>query len=165
MKKNILIVMSCFILNSLDAQNNSSGYVPECPPGTEPAFVISCDGFNFHRPSKNCVSGFWFCFNVCTAWLVDCSGNVVSSFATSKNNTVTVFGKIIKNQIELHFPIALAAAKGYTTDDLKVFSVDEDDPFYKGSNVSYTMLKGQYPVRKSETELIVLVNFKQKHNI
>jgi hypothetical protein len=73
---------------------------------------------------------------------------------------VIVWGERIKNKFVLHFPIELTTVKGFTEEDLKVFSVDEEDTFYKNGTVSYTMLKGQYPVTRTERDLIVWVDIK-----
>ena len=160
MKKIIFVLVCCFVANSLLAQDKTTGFFPDCPAGTYPVFMNYCDVVNFHRPVTGCTHGFWFCTMGCTGWYIECMGNARIYKASVTDNKANIWGQIVKNQIELHFPIALQKIPGYTAEDLKTFSVDEDDNFFKTDSYSLTMLKGQYPVKQTADELIILVNIR-----
>lgn len=63
--------------NSVNATAKRPG--SRCPAGSTEVWEYGFDGFNFHRPSKNCEEGFWFCF-VGGEWnfvgCKDSSGNI-----------------------------------------------------------------------------------------
>ena len=162
MKKLLITFTSCFLVLISFSQDVG----PTCPVGTHPVFVNNCGPFHFHRPILNCESGFWFCFEGgCSGWHIECWPNQgslqeTSPVATISNGKANIWGQIVNNKFELHFPIALITTQGYTTQDLQVFSVDADDHFFTSGAVQYTMKMGQYPVNTVGNELVVLVSLK-----
>lgn len=162
MKKFLITLVACFFVLISFSQN----VVPECPPGTHPVFVNNCGAFRFHRPINNCESGFWFCsVGGCSGWHIECWANTPNLQGSNPVATITkgqasIWGQIVNNKFEIHFPIELTTTQGYTAQDLQVFSVDTDDQFFTNGTVQYTMKMGQYPVNTIGNELVVLVDLK-----
>ena len=155
MKKFLITFASCFLVLISFSQN----VVPECPAGTHPVFINNCGPLRFHRPLYHCESGFWICSEGgCTGWHIECWPNGQSLVATISDGKAKIWGQIVNNKFEIHFPIALTTTQGYTTQDLQVFSVDTDDQFLTNGTVQYTMKMGQYPVNTVGNELVVLVD-------
>jgi len=114
--------------------------------------TMEFDGFNFHRPKFDCEKGFWFCFLGSTGWYIDCVPNVPVAYL--KGTTAFVWARELDNQVEIHFPLDLKKDPKYTADDLKVFSVDEK--YTLAENI--TLKPGEYAVKESDSELIVIVD-------
>ena len=127
--------------------------IDPCPPGTHLVLSYGFDDFNFHRPIKLCLSGFWFCF-INGHWYKDCVAN--SPYAKITNNTAFVWLEIVNNQAVIHFPRSLKSTRGYTAEDLATFSVDQEYEVSSG----ITLKTGSYAVSDNGTELIVAVDLK-----
>jgi len=85
----LLVLISCS--KSSRQKNDESGttsvpssankMIDPCPPGTHLVLTFGFDDFNFHRPVKFCLSGFWFCF-INGHWYKDCVANSPYDLAT-----------------------------------------------------------------------------------
>lgn len=113
--------------------------------------TYSFDEFHFHRPAKSCQSGFWFC-TIGGGWHTDCVRNFPN--ASISGNIANIWAREVDGQAELHFPIALKETEGYTEEDLSTFNVDDEYTLSDG----ITLKKGDYPVKETSTELVVLVD-------
>lgn len=126
--------------------------LPDCPEGTHAVLTYEFDEFRFHRPRRDCESGFWFC-TVGGHWEVNCVPN--SPFASINGTTAYVWAQELENgQIEIHFPLALKDTEGYSAEDLATFNVDEEYEIYEG----ITLKIGDYSVEETEIDLVVVVD-------
>ena len=137
------------------AQSNKQA--PECPPGTHPVLVNNCDFKNFHRPKKNCQSGFWFCFE-CDGWRIECLPNFPSAFKAivDDKNKATVWAELTDKSVIFHFPAALKNSNAYVSTDLEKLNVDESLEL-RFPNRTVKLKIGEYAVREMYGELIVEV--------
>ena len=157
----LLVVISCS--KSSRQKDDESGttslassvnrQIDPCPDGTHPVLTFGFDDFNFHRPVKACLSGFWFCFKN-GHWYKDCVAN--NPYAKVTNTTAFVWLEIVNNKAVIHFPRSLKSTQGYTAQDLATFSVDEEYEIYP----AIVLKTGSYAVSDSGTELVVSVDLK-----
>jgi hypothetical protein len=137
---------------SVQPKSSTSRVMPDCPPGTHPVLAYSFDEFHFHRPKYACLSGFWFCTVRGSGWHIECVPNNTRAYING--TSAYVWAKELDNQLEFHFPLDLKSDPNYTREDLSTFNVDEAYLMYEG----ITLKPGDYPVRESDTELIVIVD-------
>lgn len=150
--------------SNLDEQSNSpiskekKGIVEkrlqtDCPEGQSAVLEYSFDEFRFHRPAKDCESGFWFCTKGGSGWHIECRPNAGLT-ASIVGTTANVWAKEVDDKMEIHFPLELKNTEGYTAEDLSTFNVDEEYTIYEG----ITLKPGDYPVTETDTELVVIVD-------
>ena len=133
----------------------------KCPPGQHREFYYDFDGFNFHRPVNSCHRGFWFCF-IAGKWHTRCVPNNETSIAiVNPDGTVEVWAQVVSGQqLEVHFPIALASDPDFTAEDLANFSVDDERDINEGENNPLIMQIGEYRTTYTATEIVVTVPIK-----
>jgi hypothetical protein len=165
MKKLIIFVCVTFIGLTAFCQNSDNMLsqrhaLPDCWPGQHIALVYSYD-FHFHRPRRNCESGFWFCTtNGHYEWACVPNSRAKYSEENLNTNKNLVYLDVADDYFTFRFPISLKLDKRYNANDLKTFNVDEALKFsYKEHN--YELITGDYPTIESDTEIIVKVPVKK----
>jgi len=74
----------------------------------------------------------------------------------NEDGTVQFWAMRVDDQLEFHFPIDLKNVSGYTDEDLKVFSVDEE--FNAGTEKEPIIVqRGEYKTNFTDKEIIVSV--------
>ena len=124
-----------------------------CPPGMLAVISYEFDTFRFHRPKKNCESGFFFCSD--GDWVINCVENPKGRLYSGMTETTTTVAGIIDREnslISFHFPIELINKEGNTQSDFEIFNVDEDLSFG-----DLTLVKGNYPSTFTNNEIIINV--------
>jgi hypothetical protein len=160
MKKIMLFFVITLISLSGIAQTPSYPIDQTCPPGYCAHITWEIETLNFHKPRTGCKTGFGFCLKVGHG-TVECLPCNVYKAATApiSNNKVTIFGKVVNNKLELHIPLALGNDSGFSTQDLSTFSIESGEQnIYKGSVFVGKMKGGEYPVKKTDLEYIVLID-------
>jgi hypothetical protein len=140
-----------------NAQNGKTTPEGSCPPGYITVITIDADVFNFHRPKYDCEKGFFICIRG-VHFELDCQpATRLSSYL--KDSRVHGYGLLLDRQIELHLPAALAEHPAYANDDMSVFFVEKDwiEIYSKDKKIG-TMKEGDYEVKRTEEELIILVD-------
>lgn len=124
---------------------------PDCPPGYHLVLVYEYDRMRFHRPKKNCESGFYICSDGHWEWV--CVPDYPMAAIVGQN--ASIWGQLNESetQLELHFPAGLASTPGYTANDLSVFSVDDA----KAVRPDVVLVPGAYAVSLIGSELVVTV--------
>jgi len=128
-----------------------------CPDGMIAVLSYEFDSFHFHRPKKNCESGFWFCTKG-GGWNIDCVINPNGKIYSGITDTTTTVAAIIDRENELitfHFPIELINKDGNTLSDFETFSVDEELKF-----ADVTLIKGEYQSTFTIDEIVIDVPVK-----
>ncbi|MCO6174539.1 hypothetical protein NHF50_05735 [Flavobacterium sp. NRK F10] len=128
-----------------------------CPDGMVAVLSYEFDSFHFHRPKKNCESGFWFCTKG-GEWVVNCVSNPKGKIYSSISETTTTVAAIIDREnesISFHFPIELINKNGNTINDFETFNVDEELEFG-----DVTLIIGDYPSTFTNDEIIIDVPVK-----
>ncbi len=126
-----------------------------CPKGTFEVWSYEFESFHFHRPVKNCESGFWFCTKG-GGWTVDCVTNPNAKSQITNNGTLVL--AVVdreKEIISFHFPIELIGKDGNKFSDFETFNVDEELKFG-----DLTLIKGDYPSTFTNDEIIINVPVK-----
>lgn len=124
-----------------------------CPDGMIPVISYEFDTFRFHRPKKDCKSGFWFCSD--GKWVITCvenpNGKIHSGITDSSTTVAAIIDKNNKI-VSFHFPIGLIGKDGNTLSDFETFNVDEEVPFG-----NLTLIKGAYSSIFTTDEIIINV--------
>jgi hypothetical protein len=123
-----------------------------CPEGMIAVLSYEFDSFHFHRPVKDCESGFWFCTKG-GEWVITCVTNPKAKIHSSLTNNSTTVAAIIDRENELisfHFPIGLINIAGNTQSDFQVFNVDEELTFG-----DVTLIRGNYNSTFTNDEIII----------
>jgi len=123
-------------------------------PGRD-ILIAVIDVYNLHRPKFMCTQGFFFCHIYVPIYVhVDEPG---PSFGRmNEDGTVQFWAMRVDDQLEFHFPIDLKNVSGYTDEDLKVFSVDEE--FNAGTEKEPIIVqRGEYKTNFTDKEIIVSV--------
>mgnify|MGYP003610916562 CR=1 FL=1 len=127
-----------------------------CPPGSLAVIIYEFDTFRFHRPKKNCESGFWFCSD--GEWVITCIENPNGRrYSGITETTTTVAGVIDRDNglISFRFPIELITKDGNKPSDFEIFNVDEELTFG-----DLTLIKGDYSSTFTNDEITVNVPVK-----
>ena len=111
-----------------------------CPPGSVEVWEYQFNSFNFHRPVKNCESGFWFCF-VDGSWeFVGCQDSTGTVWPVYDDHIIAQKSEE-EDTIDFYFPIdAFVDHANYPT-EFEVFSVDDALQFG-----NQELIIGEYPV-------------------
>lgn len=126
-----------------------------CPEGTFAVWSYEFESFHFHRPVKNCESGFWFCTKG-GEWTLEYVTNPNAKSQITNNGTLVLASADRKNKlIRFHFPIELIGKDGNTQSDFETFNVDEELTFG-----DLTLVKGDYPPTFTNDEIIISVPVK-----
>jgi hypothetical protein len=130
-----------------------------CGPGEYFVVVFEFNGFNFHRPKMGCAEGFWFCEFHATAGFCVPKLPEPDFGRQDKNGIVRVWGRQIGDEFEMHFPIDLKSAPGFTDEDLQVFSVDEPLDVAPKGEEPIILQTGQYKTTFTDQEIIARPKF------
>lgn len=124
-----------------------------CPDGMIAVVSYEFDTFRFHRPKKDCESGFWFCSD--GKWVITCvenpNGRIHSGITESTTTVAAIIDKSNKI-VSFHFPIGLIGKDGNNLSDFETFNVDEEVPFG-----DLTLIKGDYQSTFTNDEIIINV--------
>ena len=89
---------------NVESQSQLSG-IPLCPEGTHAVLTKEFDEFHFHRPKKECKSGFWFC-TIGGKWVTRCVPN--NSHAYIAGTTAYLSARVLDDgKVEIHFPLVV----------------------------------------------------------
>lgn len=119
--------------------------------------------FNFHRPRKDCKSGFSICFRINPGQygFVRCEkAREQEENVSLENNLVSYMIYLQDNKAYFHFPAALRYASGFTEEDMRYFFIDSED-FVLGDEeqrVAFRCKPGAYPVDERDGRLIAAVD-------
>ncbi|NOT51023.1 MAG: hypothetical protein HOP10_07075 [Chitinophagaceae bacterium] len=170
MKKLFFYLFSavCLAINSQAQENKTAP--PEishpCPLGMcVSSAMFHIDLFNFHKPRTECKSGFGFC--VKGHWEYSCGfyPNCVGTINTGKaakieNGKAFCWFNIVDGKLELHIPLELEKLEEYQDVDFSVFTIDTDMIFLKNDQgkVVAKAKEGDYPVKKTEEEFVIIID-------
>jgi hypothetical protein len=138
-------------------ETNLTSRLPDgpCPEGTIAVWSYEFESFHFHRPVKNCESGFWFCTKG-GEWTVECVPIPNAKSQLTNNGTLVLAIVDRKNKlISFHFPIELIGKDGNTQRDFETFNVDEELTYG-----DLSLVKGDYPSTFTNNEIIINVPVK-----
>jgi len=155
--RNLFIVTMILFSNMLMAQRSTTLNFPQtgpvdCPYGYTPTLHVVLQFINFHKPRTNCTSGFGLCFK--HSAYVSCDPNWRKS--SLSGTTVDAVGKINKEVIELHIPLALKYQKGFEKTDFSTFELEDKSFSIKTETGIIRYVKaGVYPVSVVDDEFVV----------
>jgi hypothetical protein len=158
MKKIFVLIVCSMLSATMYAQSNVQ---PEgCPPGQCPAIYWEIEVINFHKPRTGCCCGFGFCIKLGPAQITCRPCYYLQGGGTSiAGSKATVVATIVNNKLELHIPIGINDQTGYGSVDFSTFTIDpEAIVVMQGDKKIGTTKAGEYPVTRTTTEFIVLID-------